>query len=106
MTIPTHNSLVAPGARLEAKTTIKPVNFLCVVSKATSVSLVGDFNGWDTQSHPMRRHHDGSWQLAVPLRPGAQLYQFHVDGEPVNDPRAQGLARNCFGDKVSLIFVG
>lgn len=53
----------------------------------------------------MDRKPDGSWQLAVPMGHGGRQYQFVVDGQFVNDPRAQGLARNARGEKVSMIFV-
>jgi hypothetical protein len=53
----------------------------------------------------MKKGFDGSWQLAVTLGHGGHHYQFLVDGKPVNDPRAQGLARNERGEKVSMILV-
>lgn len=95
----------SPLRRLQAKATLKPVNFLYLAPEAKQVFLVGDFNDWDPTSHPMKRHVDGSWHLAVPLGHGGHHYQFLVDGKPVNDPRAQGLARNERGEKVSMILV-
>jgi 1,4-alpha-glucan branching enzyme len=41
------------------KDTAKPVNFHCAAPSAQSVYLVGDFNGWNPASHPMRRREDG-----------------------------------------------
>jgi hypothetical protein len=41
----------------------------------------------------------------VTLGHGGHHYQFLVDGKAVNDPRAQGLARNLQGEKVSMILV-
>lgn len=95
----------SPLRRLQAKATLKPVNFLCLAPEAQAVFLLGDFNDWDPTSHPMKRHVDGSWQLAVQLGHGGHHYQFLVDGKAVNDPRAQGLARNERGEKVSMILV-
>jgi len=95
----------SPLQRLQVKATQKPVNFLCLAPQAQSVFLVGDFNDWDATSHPMKKGFDGSWQLAVTLGHGGHHYQFLVDGKPVNDPRAQGLARNERGEKVSMILV-
>jgi 1,4-alpha-glucan branching enzyme len=93
-----------PGG-LKAKATIKPVNFICLAPGATSVSIVGDFNQWNPESHPMKKHVDGSWQTSVPLGHGGHHYQFVVDGKLINDPRANGLARNAKGEKVSMLFV-
>jgi 1,4-alpha-glucan branching enzyme len=92
--------------RLAPKKTIKPVNFRCVAPGAKSVKLIGDFNDWSPQATPMKRQPDGCWFVQVQLGPGHQHYQFLVDGKPVLDPRAQGIAENEKGEKVSLIAVG
>lgn len=49
---------------------------------AESIHLVGDFNGWDVESHPFHRARDGSWSIAVDL-PDVKPYRFRylVDGE-------------------------
>ena len=94
-----------PHQRLQARKTVLPVNFICLAPQAGMVHLAGDFNSWNPTSHPMNRSFDGSWHLSVPLGHGGHHYQFLVDGLPVNDPRAQGLARNVQGEKVSMILV-
>lgn len=83
----------------------KPVNFVCVAPGAKEVQLSGDFNGWDPVSHPMHKQPDGAWFLQVQLHHGHHQYQFLVDGTPTLDPRAQGIALNQNGEKVSLIAV-
>jgi 1,4-alpha-glucan branching enzyme len=98
-------SYSAASGRLQARQTVKPVNFICLAPEAREVFLSGDFNRWNPSSHPMSRHVDGSWHSSVPLKHGGHLYHFVVDGHPINDPRAQGLARNDLGQKVSMILV-
>jgi 1,4-alpha-glucan branching enzyme len=47
---------------------------------AQSVSVVGEFNGWNRHSHPMQPRADesGIWELFIPaLVPGA-LYKYHI----------------------------
>ncbi len=95
----------SPLQRLQARATLKPVNFICIAPEAKEVQLVGDFNDWHPTSHPMKRNVDGSWHLAVPLNHGGHHYQFLVDGHRKNDPRAAGLARNEVGEKVSMLMV-
>lgn len=102
---PGSRSPITPGQRLQARATVKPVNFICLAPQASQVSLVGDFNNWNPASHPMARHVDGSWHLAVPFKHGGHAYQFVIDGQPTNDPRAQGLTRNAKGERVSMLFV-
>ena len=100
------NAASTPGInRYGGMTTTKPVNFYCAASTAQSVYLVGDFNGWDGASHPMKRQVDGSWFLQVQLAHGHHRYRFLVDGQPMLDPRATGVDRNERNERVSLIAV-
>jgi 1,4-alpha-glucan branching enzyme len=91
--------------RYSAKKMLKPVNFVCVAPSAKRVFLTGDFNGWSSESHPMQRQPDGAWLLQVPLHHGHHQYRFVIDGKPVLDPRASGIARDHRGERVSLIAV-
>jgi len=83
----------------------KPINFICQAPEAGSVSLIGDFNDWHPDAHPMKRQADGAWLVQVQLNHGQHHYQFIVDGEATLDPRAQGVARNEKNEKVSLLSV-
>ena len=83
----------------------KPINFFCMAPDAEAVSVIGDFNDWRPNAHPMQRQTDGSWQLQVPLYHGHHHYQFLVDGQSMLDPRAMGIARNEKNERVSLIAV-
>jgi len=91
--------------RYSAKKMSKPVNFICVAPEAKEVHLQGDFNSWDSATHPMKRQPDGAWLIQIPLHHGHHHYRFLVDGKPTLDPRAQGIARDSKGERVSLIAV-
>lgn len=82
---------------------LRAVNFVSVAPEARAVSLVGDFNHWDPQAHPMQRQPDGAWALKVELRHGHHRYAFSMDGVLTLDPRAQGITRDDHGHRVSLI---
>ena len=46
---------------------------------AASVSVVGDFNGWDTQSHPLKaRGSSGIWEGFIPGVGKGALYKYHI----------------------------
>ena len=46
---------------------------------ASSVSVVGDFNGWNTQSHPLRaRASSGIWEGFVAGVGKGALYKYHI----------------------------
>ena len=100
-----HSFSGARGPNYSAKKMSKPINFFCVAPGAKAVLLVGDFNEWGSESHPMTRQPDGSWHIQVPLHHGHHHYLFMVDGHPTLDPRAQGIARNQRNERVSLIAV-
>ena len=88
-----------------AKSIIKPIIFVYSAPQAKSVCLTGDFNDWHPEAHPMKRQVDGAWRLEIPLSHGHHHYLFIVDGKPTLDPRAQGIARDHQGAKVSLVAV-
>lgn len=81
------------------------VTFFCDAPSAESVSLVGDFNGWNSAATPMRRTPDGRWTISLELHHGHHQYLFVVDGKPVLDPNGSGIARNDRNERVSLIAV-
>ncbi len=53
------------------------VTFVLHVPYKPYVSVVGDFNRWDTRSHPMVTDGHGTWWLTMP-HPGATRYGFYV----------------------------
>jgi 1,4-alpha-glucan branching enzyme len=91
--------------RYSAKRMTKPVNFFCYAPEAQQVVVLGDFNEWRADANPMQRQSDGGWVVQVPLHHGHHLYLFLVDGKPVLDPRAQGIARNARNERVSMVAV-
>ncbi len=80
----------------------KPVNFFCHAPEAQQVSLVGDFNDWQPDAHPMTRQPEGTWAIEVPLPHGHHLYRFLVDGRPMLDPRASGVGRDARHERASV----
>ena len=86
-----------------AKNSIKAVNFFCAAPHAKTVELAGDFNLW--QAFPMQRSYDGWWVAQLQLCHGHNHYRFLVDGKPMLDPQATGIARDEHNEKVSLIAV-
>lgn len=82
------------------------VRFVFVAPYASRVSLVGDFNGWNPSTLPMRRSADGrAWLLDVPLAPGRHVYSFVVDGDLTADPAAPRAGDDDFGVPSSVVLV-
>lgn len=93
----------AAGSRVGAV-----VQFVLVAPSARTVSLVGDFNGWDAAATPLAAVAPGGlWTVAIPLRPGRHEYAFVVDGARwVADPAAPPALGDDFGAPSSVVTVG
>ena len=48
--------------------------------QAKSVSVVGDFNGWNRSSHPMEKVSVGIWRTFIPFLEDFDLYKYSVEG--------------------------
>lgn len=72
--------------------------------KATSVSISGNFNAWNTNGTPMIKTVDG-WEIDLKLKPGKYLYKFIVDGNWIPDPDNPNKELDGFYGKNSVLFV-
>jgi 1,4-alpha-glucan branching enzyme len=75
-----------------------------VLKGASTAFLVGDFNNWDEQSHPMDKLKDGRFKIDVKLDAGRE-YQFRylIDGEWHNDWEADKYVSNPFSGDNSVV---
>jgi len=82
------------------------VRFVLVAPQAETVSLVGDFNGWDASKTPMARAaSNGVWTVTLPLSVGRHVYSFLVDGKWSVDPNAPLAPDDGFGHANSVKIV-
>ncbi|TAM82873.1 MAG: 1,4-alpha-glucan branching protein GlgB [Acidobacteria bacterium] len=55
------------------------VCFAVWAPNAEHVSVIGDFNGWDKESHPLRpRGESGIWEGFIPGLGRGELYKYHI----------------------------
>src|SRR5262245_37958830 len=94
----THSRLYEKlGAHLEGARGGSGVRFAVWAPNARSVSVVGDFNGWDPRIHPMRGSESGIWEARIAEAAPGSLYKYHVvsaDGAHRND-KADPFAFRC-----------
>jgi len=71
------------------------VTFSVPAEEANSVSVVGDFNEWDTEATSLKKLKNGTFKGTVDLET-ANSYEFRyvVDGTYVNDEQADSYAWN------------
>lgn len=81
--------------------------FVLVAPEAESVSVVGDFNDWDSGRTPLTRTDaDGVWIIEVELEGGRHLYSFVIDGERwIPDARAPRAPDDDFGRPSSVLLI-
>ena len=94
------------GAREHHVDGVAGVLFSVWAPHAERVSVVGDFNDWDTAATPMKRNHSGGdWSATVVLEAG-QRYRFRylLDGkEWTNDWYADDYEVNAYGSCDSVV---
>jgi hypothetical protein len=97
----------AASARALQEAPLK-VQFVLDAKRATSVAIVGDFNGWDGSATPLGRDSTtGVWSALVDVRPGRHLYAFLVDGKTLTlDPNAPRAKDSDYGTEQSVVIVG
>ncbi len=51
-----------------------------VAPHAKSVSVVGEFNDWSMERHPLQQMDGETWHIILQLPPGTYQYKFVIDG--------------------------
>jgi len=82
---------------------LKKVNFSLLAPEAQNVSLAGDFNDWNANSHLLQKASNGTWEVNIDLNPGKYEYRFIVDGEWKNDPDCMSFTSNSFGSENCIL---
>jgi hypothetical protein len=92
--------------RLLRPARVVTVRLMLAAPGAASVSVVGDWNGWDPERNRLRDPDgDGVWEIRLRLRRGQEArYQFLVDGERwLDDPQAPLRVEDGFGGTSSVL---
>ncbi len=71
----TYNML---GSHLVESEGVPGVRFAVWAPNAEVVSVIGDFNDWDSRRHPMRLRTGGVWEIFLPHLPEGAAYKYHV----------------------------
>lgn len=74
---------------------------------AESAAVLGEFNEWNQQAHPMKKRKDGSFSTTLSLDAGQEYrFRYLLDGETwENDNQADRLSWNRFGGQDGVIAV-
>ncbi len=67
------------GAHFRTVDGVRGVHFAVWAPNARWVSVIGDFNAWDTRRYPMRRRGKGGiWELFIPGVNAGDRYKYHI----------------------------
>ena len=73
---------------------------------AHSVSVAGDFNGWNPAHTRLEKSDGGIWTATIPLKPGRYEYMFVIDGKQwIADPLATEETTDGFGAQNAVLDV-
>jgi anti-sigma factor RsiW len=99
--------LVKGRLQLRGQLLERAVDVVFTAPQAASVTIVGDFNGWDPhRTQLVRASREGLWRARLKLAPGVYQYSFVLDGSDwVSDPLAKTMLADGFGGKNSVIIV-
>ncbi|HEX5645745.1 MAG TPA: isoamylase early set domain-containing protein [Nitrospira sp.] len=82
------------------------VRLVLLQPNAQSVSVAGDFNGWNPANTKLERTDGGMWTVTLPLKPGRYEYMFVIDGKQwIADPLATEAATDGFGAQNAVLDV-
>ena len=84
---------------LHGKAVVRVTFLLPSTLQADKICLVGDFNQWQTSSHPFARDAEGNWVYVLDLEP-KRSYQFRYVSDGLhwmNDSDADDLVENQHG---------
>ncbi|MCU1330999.1 MAG: 1,4-alpha-glucan branching enzyme [Bryobacterales bacterium] len=87
------------GAHVVRVGDVEGVRFAVWAPTAAYVSVVGDFNEWDTRRHPMRLRNAGVWEVFLPCAKPGQAYKYLVRSK-VGDQQQQKADPFGFGSEV------
>lgn len=75
--------------------------------EAENASLLGEFNSWDKEAHPMKKLKDGSFSVTVSLDAGNEYrFRYLLDGEEwTNDDAPDAVVVNRFGGQDCVVTV-
>ncbi len=73
-----HEAYKSLGAHVVECEGVRGVRFAVWAPNAECVTLVGDFNDWDSRRHPMRRRNSGVWEIFIPGIGQGTAYKYNV----------------------------
>ena len=80
------------------------VTFEVPAKESKSVSVVGDFNAWDSSASPLKKLKNGNFKAVFPLKSGNSYeFKYIVDGKYINEDKADAFAWNEYANSENSV---
>jgi 1,4-alpha-glucan branching enzyme len=76
-----HRAYQKLGAHLTERNGQRGVQFAVWAPNAKKVSVIGDFNSWNTSANPMEPSSSGVWETCIPHMGQGDAYKYHVESQ-------------------------
>jgi hypothetical protein len=99
-----HSVVILPEIKRAANVLDGPggsLNFHFAAPPGETITVAGDFNGWDPFMHRLTETASGHYSLTLPLPPGTYHYIFYHRGMRLTDPNNRNTVYDKFGNPVS-----
>ena len=104
--VPVAGSQTQSASLVSGQETKVFVRLVLLQPGARSVSVAGDFNGWNPGQTQLERSEGGMWTATIALKPGRYQYMFVIDGKQwIADPLAAEGAGDGFGAQNAVLDV-
>jgi hypothetical protein len=105
--LPSRGGVEETATPVQGGESVVYVQFVLEAPTATSVSVAGDFSGWEPSFPLEDPDGDGVWSARVPVRPGVHTYMFLIDDTSwQTDPNAGRYQDDGFGNRNAVLAVG
>jgi 1,4-alpha-glucan branching enzyme len=75
------------------------VTFEVEAKEANKVSVVGDFNEWNTEAAPLKKLKNGNFKGILPLKKGISYeFKYVVDGNYINEEKSDAFKWNAYAN--------
>lgn len=80
------------------------VTFEVIAKESKTVSVVGDFNEWNSTASPLKKLKNGKFKAVFPIQSG-NTYEFKyiVDGQFINEENADAFAWNNYANSENSV---
>ena len=76
-----HRAYQKLGAHITQRNGQRGVQFAVWAPNARKVSVIGDFNNWNTSANPMEPSSSGVWESFIPNIGRGEVYKYHVESQ-------------------------